>query len=70
MKSSADFFFNPYDLSGDYLTKGLVGNFEKKLSPQWDYNAMDLFNDRFYLSFFVAMLGFRDSGFDFYWILY
>ena len=29
-----------------------------------------IFNDRFYLSFFVAMRGFRESGFDFYWSLY
>ena len=25
-----------------------------------------VFNDRFYLSFFVATHGFRESGFDFY----
>ena len=30
------------------------------------YNLEHLFNDRFYLSFFVATRGFRDSGFDFY----
>ena len=29
-----------------------------------------IFNDRFYLLFFVAMRGFRESGFDFYWSLY
>ena len=29
-----------------------------------------VFNDRFYPSFFVATRGYRDSGFDFYWILY
>ena len=29
-----------------------------------------IFNDRFYLSFFVAMHGFRESGFDCYWSLY
>ena len=26
--------------------------------------------DKFYLSFFVAMRGFRENGFDFYWSLY
>ena len=29
-------------------------------------SQINIFNDRFYLSFFVAMRGFRDSGFDFY----
>ena len=29
-----------------------------------------IFNDRFYLSFFVAMHGFRESDFDYYSISY
>ena len=30
------------------------------------YNLVIFFNDRFYLSFFVAMQGFRASDFDYY----
>ena len=33
-------------------------------------HAKQFFNDTVYLSFFVAMRGFRESGFDFYWSLY
>ena len=32
-----------------------------------NFPSVIIFIDRFYLSFFVATRGFRDSGFDFYW---
>ena len=38
--------------------------------PQLQYLNNPIFNDRFYLSFFIAMHGFRESGFDLYWSLY
>ena len=48
------------------LPLGVIGRLYSVIVPL-PVHLLYYFNDRFYLSFFFAMRGFRWSGFDYYW---
>ena len=53
-------------MTGKYTDIGRVSKLDAGFQQLQLVRNICNFNDRFYLSFFVATRGFRDSGFDFY----